>query len=219
MLTPSNKDFLRKKFAEQLCGGSNLRTIALVGAFRSAKNKSGLSTPDENFLSRALKILNAQGYPAHSSFDLDIININKEMGGKDYLDPRVEFNADISIFCYIRKMFPFHLRITNPREAGTKFSPYELGGGNHAWCDSANRHGSSVLITFGGEMKENGLSVNAREVIGIDFEKAPGRKRPFEKIASEVLLPMQGDIRHVKMMPGVTYELNTELLVQPDIMN
>lgn len=218
MLSQDQQRLLRQELANFTVNDSPLRRIALVGAYLSEYDATGLYITDQNYLTRAIKALDDLNHPVHEDFEIEVVNINKEFGGKDYLSPNFNTQADLSIFCYIPRTFAHKQNLEIDGGRATKSSPHETTR-KKPWLKSALRHQSKAIVTFGGEVRFMG-ETGARDVIGKDFEaNRLGFGSPFQKVFSAKVEPMPGDILFASgfLQRHLDYDERIEVLLHKDL--
>ncbi|MEZ5813409.1 MAG: hypothetical protein R3E13_01575 [Alphaproteobacteria bacterium] len=204
MLTSLQKSYLRKEF--QAYTGppetTPLKTIGMVGACYFTQSESGLHSGDEEILEKSLKLLQSMGYTVATDFDTDVININENHGSKDYLAPDNKTRIDLSIICYIQrtlapKKYDSHV---------SQYSPHELKS-QQPWLESALRHASKAIITYGGY-----YSYGSREVTAEDFMEGG----VYHYLKEEKLAVREPRLAEF-LKKAYDYEPALELLVHKDI--
>lgn len=122
-----------------------IQTIMMVGGIPCPVR--GVS--DTHHLSATFCALSALNIPVSAEFDVDVVNIEKRYGRRDFLKETSQ--ADLVILCFLFN--PFYE--DSPQDNG-RFSISEKHFERGAWHDAALRVGARVISVIGGGSTEVG---------------------------------------------------------------
>lgn len=143
---------LRAEFAAYCRPAANqntppLQKISMIGAIPDST--SIISDNDHLYLATTFLRLNHHGIAVSPEFDLDIINIHPDFGGRNFHEETQQ--TDLAIFCMI---------FNPPEYQKTSFNKdlhlqgiFAISAQHHnrdVWHDSALRVGAKILSVFGG---------------------------------------------------------------------
>ena len=147
---------LRRDYA-RFCGVNDnqpqLKKIMMVGAITEDNAEYCLSDSDLGFFARTIRTLYESGMHVHPEFEIDIVNIDENCGGRDFL--RETTPADLVMLCFL----------FNPSKSYTDSAGYPNMGFyaisdkhylQNAWNNAALTVDAKVISIYGDDVTEVG---------------------------------------------------------------